>query len=157
MSTVASRVVRSSPHRDTVATWEVIVELLTKEKDSSARRELLSVVGVASSIIADQAPKDSAIVVTCEGPRTRVYCLYDEDAIDGSDAKEDSLGYDPLQGEWAMSLPCPKDDLAWVQRALKEKSKRITARDMSSALGESQAATGKAAELTLDIEAFLKA
>jgi len=28
---------------------------------------------------------------------------------------------------------------------------------MSSVLGESQATTGKAAELTLDIEAFLKA
>jgi hypothetical protein len=157
MTTVASRAVRSSPHRDTVATWETIVELLTKGKDGPARRELLSVVGVASSIIADQAPKDSAIVVTCDGPRTRVYCLYDEDAIDGSDAKEDALGYDPLQGEWAVSLPCPKDDLAWVQRALKAKSKRITARDVSSTVGESRAAAAKAGELIVDIEAFLKA
>jgi hypothetical protein len=32
--------------------------------------------------------------------------LYDEDAIDGSDAKEDGLGFDPLKGEWAVSLPC---------------------------------------------------
>lgn len=156
MTTVASRVVRSSPHRDTVSTWEKIVDLLTNGKDGPARKELLSVNGVASSIIAEQAPKESAIVVTCNGPRTRVYCLYDEDAIDGSDAKEDALGYDPLEGEWAVSLPCPKDDLAWVGGALKAKSKRVTARDMSATIGESQTSATQAHALTVDIEAFLK-
>jgi len=156
MTSVVSRVVRSSPHRDTVSTWETIVDLLTRGKDGPARKELLSVTGVASSIIADQAPKESAIVVTCDGSRTRVYCLYDEDAIDGADAKEDVLGYDPLEGDWAMSLPCPKDDLAWVERALRAKSTRITARDMVSTLGESQSSATKAQVFTVDIEAFLK-
>lgn len=156
MMTVASRVVRSSPHRDTVSTWETIVDLLTKGKDCPARTELLSVTGVASSIIAERAPKEAAIVVTCDGLRTRVYCLYDEAAIDGSDAKEDALGYDPLEGEWAMSLPCPKEDLAWVDRTLKAKSKRITARDMSSALAELQSSAAKTQTLNIDIEAFLK-
>jgi hypothetical protein len=85
-----------------------------------------------------------------------VYCLYDEDALDGSDAKEDALGYNPLEGDWAVSLPCPKEDLAWVERALKAKSNRITARDMSSTLGESQSAATKTQTLTVDIEAFLK-
>ena len=94
--------------------------------------------------------------MTCDGPRTRVYCLYDEDAIDGSDAKEDSLGYDPLEGDWAVSLPCPKDDLAWVERALSAKSKRITVRDMSSTVGESQSSATKAQTFTIDIEAFLR-
>src|SRR5438309_10235363 len=98
--TVVSRVFRSSPHRDTVATWQAIVDVLTKGNDSAARRELLSVAGVASALIAERAPAESAIVVICDGPRTRVYCLYDEDAIDGADAKEDPLGYDPLQGNW---------------------------------------------------------
>jgi hypothetical protein len=156
MTTVASRVIRSSPHRDTVSTWETIVDLLTKGKDSPARRELLSVTGVASSIIAERAPKDSAIVVTCDGPRTRVYCLYDDDAIDGSDAKEDALGFDPLVGDWALSLPCPKADLDWVERALKTKSTRISARDLSSTLAESQSSVTKAHAFTVDIEAFLK-
>ena len=156
MTTVVSRVVRSSPHRDTVSTWETIVDLLTKGKDGPARRELLSVTGVASSIIAEHAPRESAIVATCDGPRTRLYCLYDEDAIDGSDTKEDALGYDPLKGDWAVSLPCPNDDLAWVERALKAKSKRITARDMLSTLGESQSSATKAQVFTVDDEAFLK-
>lgn len=156
MSTVASRVIRSSPHRDTASTWELIVELLAQGKQGAARTELMSVAGVASSIIAERTPKDAAIVVTCDGPRTRIYCLYDDDAIDGADAKEDSLGYEPLKGDWAVSLPCSADDLAWVQRALKTKSSRVTARDQSSKLGESEDANATSQGLTLNVEAFLK-
>ncbi|QOZ84450.1 MULTISPECIES: hypothetical protein [Chromobacterium] len=157
MSTVVSRVVRSSPHRSTSDTWAFIVDLLTQGKDGEAKTELLSVSGIASSVIAEQAPKDAAIVVTCEGPRTRVYCLYDDDAIEGGDAKEDALGYEALKGQWAVSLPCAKDDLEWVQRTLKVKSSRITARDQAQKLGE-EAETTKAAAggLTLNVERFLK-
>ena len=156
MSTVASRVIRSSPHRDTATTWDVIVDLLTRGQTSSARTELVSVAGVASSIIAERAPKDAAIVVTCDGPRTRVYCLYDEDAIDGADAKEDALGYDPLKGNWAVSLPCLAEDLAWVQRSLKAKTTRITARDLDTKLGDIEDPGTKSQGLALDVEAFLK-
>jgi hypothetical protein len=158
MTTVASRVVRSSPHRDTPATWQVIVDLLTQGASSAARTELLAVEGVVSAVIAERAPKDAAIVVTCDGPRTRIYCLYDEDAIEGSDAKEDSLGYDPLAGDWRISIPCPPDDLAWVQRSLKAKSTRVTARDLSSKLGDDDAASSKTQDraLTLDLGKFLK-
>ena len=156
MSTVASRVVRSSPHRDTASTWDLIVDLLTQGEQGAARAELMSVAGVASSIIAERAPQAAAIVATCDGPRTRIYCLYDDDAIDGADAKEDSLGYEPLKGNWAVSLPCSADDLTWVQRALKAKSSRITARDQSTKLGESESADAKSQGLTLNVEAFLK-
>lgn len=83
MSTVYSRTFRSTPERSASDTWQAIVELLTKGKSSTARNELLAVAGIASSLIADQAPKGSPIVVTCDGPRTRIYCLYDDDAIEG--------------------------------------------------------------------------
>lgn len=156
MSTVASRVIRSSPHRDTAGTWDLIVDLLTQGKQGAARTELMSVAGVASAIIAERAPQAAAIVATCDGPRTRIYCLYDDDAIDGADAKEDSLGYEPLKGDWAVSLPCSADDITWVQRALKAKSSRITARDQSTKLDESETAVGKSQGLTLNVEAFLK-
>jgi hypothetical protein len=130
--------------------------LLTQGKQGAARDELMAVAGVASAVIAERAPADAAIVATCDGPRTRVYCLYDDDAIEGADAKEDALGYEPLQGDWAVSLPCPADDLAWVQRALKAKSTRVTARDQSSKLGDN-ADTGEEAEgLSIDVETFLK-
>ena len=156
MTTVASRVVRSSPYQDSAASWKQIVDLLTQNKNEAAKKELLSIIGVASSIIAEQAPRDAAIVVTCDGTRTRIYCLYDEDSIEGSDAKEDVLGYDALKGEWAVSLPCPAEDLAWVQRSLKSKSTRITARDMSTTLGELEETVAKSEGLTLDVEKFLK-
>lgn len=155
MSTVASRTFRSSPQRDSSQTWTAIVDLLTRGNDGANRTELLSVAGIAASVIAEQGPKDSAIIVTCDGPRTRVYCLYDEDAIDGADANEDALGFDPLEGDWRVSLPCPAADLAWVQAALMKHSTRITARDIATANDIEESAAAKAQTLVLDPKGFL--
>lgn len=156
MSTVASRTFRSTPHRDASNTWMAIVEMLTQGKVTSARTELLAVGGIAASVIADQAPKNAAIIATCDGPRTRIYCTYDDDAIDGSDANEDSLGFDPLKGDWRISLPCLGDDLAWVQDALKQKSSRITARALDAEVSANSAAGKSSAQsLTLDTQGFL--
>lgn len=156
MSTVASRTFKSTPQRDAAGTWTAIVDLLIQGKVGDTRSELLAVAGIAASVIADQAPKDAAIAVTCDGPRTRIYCLYDEDAIDGSDANEDALGFDPLKGNWEVSLPCLADDLAWVQSALKKHSTRITARDLGTAVssGDGDAATNSQA-LVFDPKGFL--
>lgn len=156
MSTVTSRTFRSTPSRDALDTWSAIVDLLTKGVAGAVRTELLAVGGVAASVIADQAPKDAAITVTCDGPRTRIYCLYDEDAIDGSGENEAVLGYDPLKGNWRVSLPCMADDLAWVQAALKKHSTRITAREMDEAVKDAGGADSAAAlALTLDPKGFL--
>jgi hypothetical protein len=156
MSTVASRTFRSTPGRDALDTWIAIVDLLTKGAASAGRTELLAVGGVAASVIADQAPKDAAITVTCDGPRTRIYCLYDDDAVDGSDANEAALGFDPLKGDWRVSLPCLTDDLAWVQAALKKHSVRIAARDIDEAVKDAGSAAAVAAQtLTLDPKGFL--
>jgi hypothetical protein len=156
MSTVARRTFRSTPGRDALGTWTAIVDLLTKGSTGAARTELLAVSGVAASIIADQAPKGAAITVTCDGPRTRIYCLYDDDAVDGGEANEAVLGYDPLKGDWRVSLPCQSDDLEWVQAALKKHSVRITARDIDEAVkdvGSEVPATAQT--LTLDTKGFL--
>lgn len=156
MSTVASRTFRGTPHRDASDTWLAIVDLLTKGRIGRARTELLAVSGIAASIIADQAPRGAAIVVTCEGPRTRIYCLYDDDAIDGADANEDALGFDPLKGDWRVSLPCLAEDLAWVQGALKQHSNRITARDIAAMANEEGAGQSTASvTLVLDPKGFL--
>lgn len=155
MSTVASRTFRSTPQRDALQTWTAIVDLLVQGKTGAARTELLAAEGVAASVIADQAPKDAAIVVTCDGPRTRIYCLYDDDAVEGSDANEDALGFDPLKGDWRVSLPCPADDLAWVQGALKKCSSRITARDRdAAATTEGAASATKEEALVFDPKGF---
>ena len=156
MVTVARRTFRSTPERSALATWTATVDLLTQVKTGEARAELLSVAGVAASIIADHAPVDAAIVVTCEGPRTRIYCLYDDDAIAGSGANEDPLGFDPLNGDWRVSLPCPAEDLTWVKGALERRSDRITARDLEERVASDKSATGaKGKPLVLDPRGFL--
>ena len=156
MTTVARRTFRSTPARDALATWAAIVDLLTQGRDGAARAELLAVAGVAASIIADHAPGDAPIVVTCDGPRTRIYCLYDDDAIDGSDANEDLLGFDPLNGDWRVSLPSPIDDLSWVQGALNHHSDRITARDPDTPVTKDLSSnTADTQTLVLDSKGFL--
>lgn len=156
MTTIARRTFRSSPHRSAYDTWCEIVNLLTRGRDGSARAELLAVAGIASSVIADRAPKEAAIVATCDGPRTRIYCLYDDDAIDGAAANEDSMGFDPLEGDWRVSLPCLADDIDWIQGALKAHSGRITARDSTEAVArENSNSETNTAALVLDPKGFL--
>ena len=156
MSTVVRRTFRSVPQRDASQTWTAIVDLLVQGKAGPARIELLAIAGISASLIADQTPKDSAIVITCEGPRTRIYCLYDDDAVEGSDANEDPIGFDPLKGDWQVSLPCAADDLAWVQGALKRHSTRITARDRDAAVSTGERAeAAKSEALIFNPEGFL--
>ena len=158
MTTVIRRTFRATPRRDAHATWAAIVDLLTRGRDGDARRELMTVSGTAASLIADQAPKDEAIIVTCDGPRTRIYCLYDDDAVDGSHANEDFLSYDPLKGSWQVSLPCADRDLTWVRRALARHGARISARDPGEAPASDEGAVPAqkaAAPLRLDPKGFL--
>lgn len=154
MTTLARHII-SEPVRTASETWKIIVDLLASDANSPARNELLSVAGVASSIIASEAVKDSPIVVYGSGPRIRIYCLYGEDAIMGEDANESELSSNPTAGDWAMSLPCPADDLEWVQNALSKRSKQITARDMNTPVENEEPNTnGKSA--SIDMEAFLR-
>ena len=153
MATVTRRTFRSSPHRDALATWQAIVNLLTAT-NADARAELESISGLASSTIADKACEKTGIIVSCEGPQTRIYCLFDEDAIDGSDANEDVLAFDPLKGDWSMSLPCHPDDLSWVQSALKAKSDRVTARDQNEKQKTNESSEKTQSGLELDVEGF---
>ncbi len=139
MSTVAARAFASSPARAADETWSAIVDLLTRGSAGAKRDELCSVAGTASSLIADQAPESAPIVVMCDGPRTRVRCVYDENAIDGTGINEEPLGFDPLKGDWKLSLPCPDEDLSWVQASLARHSERITARALSESVKASAA------------------
>lgn len=157
MGTVASRTVASSPQRTSTATWDVIVDLLTQNNNDTAKTILNAVSGIGASIIAERAPKDAPIVVTCDGPRTRLYCSYDESSIDGSETNEQSLGFDPLNGDWAVSLPCPEADLDWIQKALAEHGTRITARKLDDSLEKnSEDASGTSQPMSINTESFLK-
>ncbi len=158
MASTYTRTVRCTPYRSASDAWRTIITLMAKS-NATATTELESVLGIAASIIVDEAPRDAPIIVTCDGPRTRFYCSYDEDALDDADGGENALSYDPLAGDWAVSLPCLTEELAWVQPALKNLSTRITARDVATGLelAASASTPAQAAKaLTLDVGALLK-
>lgn len=157
MSSVVNRTFRSSPHRSGSETWGAIVALLGRGKSTPAVDELNSVKGTAAMLIVEQAFKDAPMIVTCDGPRTRVRCVYDDEALDDSAADENALGFDPLKGDWEVSLPCPADDLELVQRDLREKSQRVTARDAAEGIGLPESTAKNAtSSVQVDLKELLK-
>ena len=156
MTVVARRIV-ATPERSAFEAWAVIANLLAPEAISDARKELQSVAGIASNLIADEALADVPAVVFGSGPRVRVYCLYGDEAISGDNASETALAFNPTEGDWQMSLPCPADDLEWVREALKKKSNRITARQIGDDVdGQERSEEHRlVAGFEIDREAFL--
>jgi hypothetical protein len=56
-----------------------------------------------------------------------------------------------------MSLPCPIDDLTWVQDALGKRSNHVTARDMTTTVDEEKSGSdGTASTDIVDMEAFFR-
>ena len=55
-----------------------------------------------------------------------------------------------------MSLPCPTEDLNWVQSALKKHSSRITARDLAEAVESEESEIKQATSPLVDKEAFYR-
>lgn len=154
--TVTARRIIAEPVRSASDTWKVIVDLLAPEADNPGRRELVAVLGIASSLIASEAVKDAPIVVFGSGPRIRVYCLYGEDAIVGEDASESPLPTTPINGDWNISLPCPEDELEWVKTALKKHSSRITARELNSPVEDDEGKSTNSKGSSVNLEAFLR-
>lgn len=156
--TVIARRIAATPARSASAAWKIIVDL-TSKSGTSARAELESVAGIACSLISDETFANAPAVVCGAGPRLKIYCLYDDNAMNAERANENALTFNPTDGDWKMSLPCASEDLDWVQSELKKKSNRITARDKDAAVdGESEArsAASSASMLELDQEVFLK-
>jgi hypothetical protein len=158
--TVVARTFCSIPKRSALETWTAIVVLLAPKAGSEARRELESVAGIASSLITREAMNSPIVVYGC-GPRVRIYCVYNEDAITGDAANENKLAFDATEGDWHMSLPCPSDDLDWVTGALAKKTKRITARDQAEEVSSDETLEAVKATRTdggtgIDKQAFLK-
>jgi len=158
MTTVVVRRVAATPARSAAEAWGVIADLVAPQ-GKAARQELERVAGIVISLVAAEAMRDSPVVVRGVGPRLRVYCLYDDEAILGEATSEDVLSWCPTDGDWAMSVPCPPDDLSWVQAALARVSARITARDQDKAApSETPEPTREARDALdpVDMEAFLR-
>jgi len=154
--TVVRRTIRSIPFRSADETWTFIVNLIAP-KSGKARNELLSIAGIASSMITETVMTESPIVVYGSGPRLRIYCLYDQDATDSSKASESDLSFVPTEDDWNLSLPAPSADLAWVSKALKDKSTHVAARDQSDKVEEAEdAKESSTQENQIDKGAFLR-
>jgi hypothetical protein len=156
MATILKRQVRANPHRTASEVWQFITNLIAPDSNSPSREELRRVGGIAALVIASEAPKDSPIVVHGTGPRLRVYCLYDEDAISGDGANENTLPFSAAEDDWHLSLPCSAEDLKWVQQELKKRSARVTAREIGDRVDEEPEATDERSAPQIDLKAFLR-
>lgn len=152
---VLARTFASIPMRSARETWKAISGLLAPNPASTGARELSAVGGIAASLIAREA-MTAAIVVHGSGPRVRIYCTYHSDATDGDDANEKALNFIATEGDWKMSLPCPAEDLSWVQAELAQVSKRVTARDLDEKVGDDESDAPGTIILKLDEEAFFR-
>lgn len=136
-------------------TWERICALLVPDGNSDGRSELAKVAGVAASAISSEGARDDPIIVYDGGPRAHIYCIYGEDAVSGDGVEEEAFSKTPLGDGWKMSLPVPKEDLAWTQRKLKADSSRVTARAIGEDLVE-QKAQAPQAKATINLTEFMK-
>lgn len=157
MSGVLARRVASTPVRSAAETWNVITELLAPDPGSTARTDLAAAAGVACSSIASEATKEAAIVVWGSGPRIRVYCVFDEDAITQDGVNEGALPKCATDGDWRMSIPCLAEDVKWCSDKLAAVTSRITARAMDEDLvDEKIEARGAAVQVTINPAEFFK-
>jgi hypothetical protein len=154
--TIVARRFKSIPERSALETWRAISNVLAPRLSSTSRGELDTIADIASSLITREAMRDSAILVHGSGPRVRIYCLYGEDAITGDNASEHLLAFDATAGDWHLSLPCPAEDLEWVQAALKRKSTRVTARDLKAEIEVAANEVNKMDGFQINTEAFFR-
>jgi hypothetical protein len=158
MSTVARRFC-SIPSRLSSATWKAISELIC-QNSSAAAAEFLKVSGIASSLVNDKLFAGNPMVVKNKGPRLRIYCIYDENAITGEDKNEEPLSWSPTAGEWQVFLPCTEEELSETTQALAAKSANFTVYNVKNGIPEEgEDGIGESANSltgSIDWEAFKK-
>jgi hypothetical protein len=122
------REIASIPVRSAGETWQAIVDLITRQGSVDADT-LKAAASVMESLIADEHPATVPIVVSGEGPRLVIYCLYNEAAMEaGKDI--DSINWNPTGGTgWRMSAPAEESDVNWMNNTLKSRAPRITVHD----------------------------
>jgi hypothetical protein len=153
--TVVARRFLARPVRGATETWAAIVDCVCKS-DPQSRREFEKITGEASALIASDIMKEYPFVIMGSGPRLRVYCLYDEDAISGDDKNEEPLGWNPTEGDCMAYLPCTTEECDFFKATLHKKTSRIKCYDVKEGIPEQEQAEAKSEGLTIDIEGFRK-
>lgn len=125
---VIARKIAASPKRTAVEVWEVICKILSKN-GSDARQTLESIEGVAAAIISDEILKDVPIILSGNGPRVRIYCVYGDAALEEDNSNEVSLPEYPTLATWHMYIPCNLEDITWVKASLANFSDYVSVYD----------------------------
>jgi hypothetical protein len=157
MTTIVARRFAATPQRTGVETWTAIAKLLSSES-SEARKDLEAVAGIMASIIVGETPAQHPFIVTGNGPRLRVYCVYGQDAITGEDCNEDSLSWIPADGDWKMLVPCEPEEVDWLTQALRKHSSRMKASDITDnlSLQEDSSKDHAKPKVEINVERFKK-
>lgn len=116
--TVIARRVCANPVRTTGDTWEFITKLICAADDSK-RTPLDEVANLAAMLIGEEHARSNPIIVSGCGPHVRIYTLHGEAAVDGADAKEDTLLLTASE-QWEVSLPASGDDYEFASVALSD-------------------------------------
>ncbi len=122
------RDVSSIPHRSATETWQRITALISGS-GSNDIDQLERATGVMASIITDEHPGGSAILMEGVGPQLRIYCRYGMKAVEAGDAI-DPLTWNPTAGDWTMHVPCDAANIDWVRTSLRNTSPRIKVFDV---------------------------
>lgn len=154
---VVMRQIAATPARSAADAWDVITQLLT-QGDGEVRAELDRVGGIAMAMIASEAPHNSPITISGSGPRLRIYCQYNEDAVLGASTNEEPLSWCPTDGDWQLSLPCLAEDEPWASAELARLSNRVTVRDhlVDAPVTGTNTSSNSFSPDSVNVEAFLK-
>lgn len=143
------RDISAIPSRSGSETWEAIIDLVTG-KGSRDVHQLQDAIGVMGSIIADEHPRDCAMVLEGVGAQLRIYCRYGMKAVEEGTAV-DPLTWNPTAGDWTLHVPCDEENTAWVKSSLARTSPRIKVFDIADGDWQAEDSTAAVAKNSKEI------
>lgn len=136
------RDIASVPLRSASETWQAVIDLITST-NSVDTAQLHAAASVMETVIAEELPARTPIVVSGCGSRLVIYCVFGEAALDlGTNV--DALTWNPTGEGWKLAAPAAARDLAWMKRTLAERAVRITVYDAAVGLPDDRADAGEA-------------
>jgi hypothetical protein len=138
------RDVTAVPVRSARETWSTIIDLISG-KGTVDSGQLLAAASVMETVIAEEQPRSSPIVVSGCGDRLVIYCVYGEAALEAGTAI-DRLTWNPTGEGWKICAPASSRDVKWMNDTLGSRASRISVYD--SALGVSEDASGSQKQAT---------
>jgi len=128
------RDIASVPVRSASDTWKAIVGLITAG-DSVDAAQLTAAASILETLIAEEQPARSPLVVSGCGARLVIYCVFGEEALDLG-TTIDALNWNPTGDGWRLAAPAATRDLAWMNKTLAGRASRICVYDVAVGVPE---------------------